>query len=381
MSPDRSGGGIKVTWYGPPIETLIGAASGAAAGVSKAANQTPIIGEIPVTKRLVLKMGDTVEKIFWSVTESPGAFTANNQTVTSADLTASGYRRAIFPTGTEIIYQRVPVRVIVTVNGKQTYDKLDKAYLYAGQTFTIEPRIVNSSMAPYTKTRFFDKYRQDPIGNRLVPLRDLTNPVEDSGAKCSVIWDNTDKVATVEIIENSKISASDTLVTESQLQQMGWNNVNDALIEDLNSTLRNNDITTVERIRHFISQCAHESGLGFYSREIADGTAYEGRSDLGNIYPGDGPKFKGAGYIQLTGRYNYQQFANHMNDQRIMEGVDYVAANYPWSSAGFWWNANNMNALVDDGATVRQVTLRVNGGLRGLSDREEQYQKAVTIFK
>jgi putative chitinase len=117
-------------------------------------------------------------------------------------------------------------------------------------------------------------------------------------------------------------------------------------------------------------------------KELASGVDYEGRQDLGNIQKGDGSKFKGAGYIQLTGRYNYQKFANYMKDLRIMEGVDYVAEKYPFTSAGFWWMNNKMNQMCDSGATCRQVSARVNGKdpANGLADRERYYKRCVEVI-
>ena len=163
-------------------------------------------------------------------------------------------------------------------------------------------------------------------------------------------------------------------VTADQLRAIGWRNFN---IDELNNCLSRFGITTLPRIRHFISQCSHESACGVYTQEIASGTAYNGRTDLGNTQPGDGPRFKGAGYIQLTGRYNYQKFANFIGDQNVMQGVAYVAAHYPWTSAGYWWYANNMNALCDSGASVETITRRVNGGINGLSSRQMYYNRCV----
>lgn len=171
------------------------------------------------------------------------------------------------------------------------------------------------------------------------------------------------------------------IVTISQLNTVGWKNVSTSQINDLNSCLKKFSITTAPRLRHFISQCSHESACGLYTKEIADGTAYEGRTDLGNTQPGDGPKYKGAGYIQLTGRSNYQSFANYIGDSKIMNGVDYVAANYPWTSAGFWWYSNKMNALCDSGASVETITRKVNGGTNGLADRQKYYNICVNVFK
>ena len=144
-------------------------------------------------------------------------------------------------------------------------------------------------------------------------------------------------------------------------------------VQELNACLERFGITTPARIRHFMSQTAHESGGGRWKKELSDGWYLEGRTDIGNTQSGDGPKYKGAGYIQLTGRYNYQAFADWVKDDRVMEGVDYVAETYPFTSAGFWWVSNNMNELCDEGADVMEVTLRVNGGTNGLSDRIHYY--------
>jgi putative chitinase len=156
--------------------------------------------------------------------------------------------------------------------------------------------------------------------------------------------------------------------------------IKDWEIAELNKCLTTFHITTPVRIRHFLAQTAHESGGGRYTKELASGWDYEGRTDLGNTQPGDGPKYKGAGYIQMTGRANYQDFANYIHDPRVMEGVDYVAGHYPFSSAGFWWMNNRMNELCDTNPTVAQVTKRVNGGYNGLSDREMYYDRTLKVI-
>jgi len=149
---------------------------------------------------------------------------------------------------------------------------------------------------------------------------------------------------------------------------------------DLNACLNRFEINTNLRLKHFLAQIAHESGGLRWMQELATGDAYEWRRDLGNVKPGDGRKYKGAGAIQLTGRANYKAFADFMNDQKIMQGSEFVAAEYPFTSAGFWWMDSGMNALVDSGANVEAVTLRVNGGRNGLSDRIAYYQKATQVL-
>lgn len=180
---------------------------------------------------------------------------------------------------------------------------------------------------------------------------------------------------------NSGEWIKNSLVTKEQLQKVGWKNISDLVLKDLNSCLDKFNINTPLRIRHFISQCSHESGCGIYIEELANGTAYENRRDLGNTCTGDGPRYKGAGYIQLTGRSNYQALANYLGDQSVMQGVDYVANNYPWTSAGYWWYKNNMNTLCDSGADCITVTKRVNGGINGLADRQKYYDLCCSIFK
>ena len=89
------------------------------------------------------------------------------------------------------------------------------------------------------------------------------------------------------------------------------------------------------------------------------------------------------GFIQLTGRANYQAFANDIGDSRVMEGVDYVATNLPWTSAGFWWSNNDMSNFINNkGATVEQVSARVNGKhpANGLSDRQYYFSRCKDIF-
>lgn len=166
-------------------------------------------------------------------------------------------------------------------------------------------------------------------------------------------------------------------ITDSQMQRMGWSKYN---LADLNKCIGTFSITTSARLRHFMSQVSHESGCGKWVKEIASGDAYEGRASLGNTQPGDGRRFKGAGYLQLTGRSNYQNLANYLGDQNVMQGVDYVAEKYPWTSAGYWWHRANMNALCDSGGTVDQVTKRVNGGTKGVEARRQLYNRACGIF-
>jgi putative chitinase len=132
-------------------------------------------------------------------------------------------------------------------------------------------------------------------------------------------------------------------------------------------------IDTPLRQAHFLAQVGHESGSFRYTEELASGAAYEGRADLGNTEPGDGPRFKGRGLIQLTGRANYTAYG-------VDKGRNFIDGTNPSliatddglaiDVAGWFWKRKNLNLLADQD-DVRAVTLRVNGGLNGLADRED----------
>lgn len=115
----------------------------------------------------------------------------------------------------------------------------------------------------------------------------------------------------------------------------------------------------------------HETCNFVYMKEIASGEAYNNRSDLGNG-PHDGPKYKGAGVLQLTGRYNYQKLSDYTGDPRVMEGVDYVADTYPFTSAVSWIKDNKLlDVCLNQG--FEACCVRINGGHNGYQDRCQKY--------
>ena len=136
-------------------------------------------------------------------------------------------------------------------------------------------------------------------------------------------------------------------------------------------------INTPLRVVHFLAQCWHESGCLKYTEELASGKQYEGRKDLGNVQPGDGVKFKGRGFIQITGRSNYLAYKNSgycVGD--LMSHPEWLSVNpgNTKSAMWFWWK-KGLSALADtdngmnSSEVCKRITKRVNGGQNGIAQR------------
>ncbi len=155
----------------------------------------------------------------------------------------------------------------------------------------------------------------------------------------------------------------------------------DSLMDDYARCVQNCTMDTLEQV-YFLGQCGHESCGLRYPMEIASGADYEWRADLGNTQAGDGVKFAGTGWIQVTGRANHQDFANYMEsigqaDPNIMAiGKTWSCDRYPWSISGNWWRNNNMKGMCNarkecTNSQIDEIGARVNGRNRpnGADDR------------
>jgi putative chitinase len=174
------------------------------------------------------------------------------------------------------------------------------------------------------------------------------------------------------------------------------------VLNELGDVMKQFNITNSFRLTHFLAQVAHESGNFRFVREnlnystegllkvfpkyfdrntaplyarkpeqIAN-IVYESRMGNGNRNTGDGWRFRGRGYLQLTGRTNYKAFSDHIGDVNIMINPDLIATKYPLTSAGWFFEKNKLWAICDQGvdlATIRRVSQRVNGGFHGIADR------------
>lgn len=181
----------------------------------------------------------------------------------------------------------------------------------------------------------------------------------------------------------------------------------EAVMSQIPDVVEKFKIDTPLRLAHFLAQCAHESGnfkittenlnyskeglMKVFARYFPNETiakqyekkpnaiankVYGGRMGNGDENSGEGSKFKGRGFIQLTGKENYTAFDKFVDDD-ILASPDLVATKYPLLSAAWFWNSRNLNAIADTGSTdevVTKVTKKVNGGTHGLNDRLSKFK-------
>ena len=187
----------------------------------------------------------------------------------------------------------------------------------------------------------------------------------------------------------------------------------DSVIAQIPETAKKFNITNNLRLAHFLSQCGHESG-GF--KAVSENLNYSAdglKKIFGKYFPGnlnesyarqpekiaarvyasrmgngdetskEGFKFRGRGYIQLTGKANYTNFTKFIGEDCIAN-PDLVATKYPLASAAFFFDSNRLWSICDKGAddaTVTAVTKRVNGGTIGLPDRIKHFKEYYNLLK
>jgi putative chitinase len=145
------------------------------------------------------------------------------------------------------------------------------------------------------------------------------------------------------------------------------------------------NIDTPARQAAFLAQVAHETGGFQWFRELGNQayfTKYDGRADLGNTQPGDGARYRGRGFIQITGRTNYTHAGQALgldlvNQPQLAETPEIGARIAAW-----FWNSRGLNALADqaDDEAFKSITRRINGGLNGLDDRRAYYARAQSVL-
>lgn len=159
------------------------------------------------------------------------------------------------------------------------------------------------------------------------------------------------------------------------------------ICDALNATFEKYQINTPLRQAHFLAQVIHESGNFVYTSEIWGKKPtlaqenYDTRTDLGNTpeKDGDGFKFRGRGWIQVTGKANYTSISKDLG-QDFVKNPD-LLAQYPYAaiSAGWFWGKRKLNELADkDSFTI--ITKKINGGTNGIDDRLKWLRKCKEVL-
>lgn len=164
----------------------------------------------------------------------------------------------------------------------------------------------------------------------------------------------------------------------------------DTFHEPLCKAMEEFAINTPLRIAAFIAQVAHESGNFYYTEEIASGSAYENRKDLGNLLPAalaaahkqgstTGKYFKGRGLIQITGYTNYVTCSLALNLPLLDNPRLLCKPINACRSAAWFFNIHNCNSKADVGL-FDAICVTINGGYNGLKDRTANYTLAKQVL-
>jgi predicted chitinase len=182
----------------------------------------------------------------------------------------------------------------------------------------------------------------------------------------------------------------DAMLSEGQLRQI-MPNLPTAkaagLLPHLNRAMAEYRINTMPRAAAFVAQLAHESGELRWMEEIWGPTPtqrlYEPTSRiskvLGNTQPGDGSRFKGRGPIQITGRDNYQRFGKLLGLDLISAPERAAEPGVAFRVAALYWANRGLNELADQ-QDFREITRRINAGLKGFADRQKYFERAKAVL-
>ena len=198
-----------------------------------------------------------------------------------------------------------------------------------------------------------------------------------------------DEAAGLEISAGSESVASEAVGSETgvsleQLQSIMPNlTYAEEYLPYLNEALDEAEINTPLRQAAFLAQLAHESGELQWFEEFADGWDYEWREDLGNVYEGDGPLYKGRGPIQLTGRHNYTMAGEALGLDLVNDPWQVASPEVGFRTACWYWNYGSawgdLNVYADTG-DFDSTCLGVNGGWNGYDERCRYYNVACGVL-
>lgn len=216
------------------------------------------------------------------------------------------------------------------------------------------------------------KKKEDDLKSDLDRIKEFCEQSRDLGSVLKIPEDSkVEYINLSNIMEEKKIHL-DRSVLKSIYPEAAFINI-DKYLPYFIQYMDEYKVNTPIRAQMFFAQIGHESGRLRYVEEIASGSAYEGRKDLGNVQEGDGIKFKGRGLIQITGRSNYQRLSKYLDIDLISNPTLLLEPKYAVLSAYWFWEDNKLNQVADTG-DFRKVTRIINGGFNGLADRERIFK-------
>ncbi|MFB3305402.1 glycoside hydrolase family 19 protein [Pseudomonas sp. AMR01] len=179
------------------------------------------------------------------------------------------------------------------------------------------------------------------------------------------------------------------LVTQLQAIMPGAGTRAAAFLAALNAAMVRYTITSPKRIAAFLAQVGHESGQLRYVRELGS-DQYLSKYDTGTLAArlgntpeadGDGQQYRGRGLIQITGRRNYMACSQALfGDDRLLRQPELLEQpQWACESAAWFWQSNGLNELADKDQFTT-ITRRINGGLNGLDDRLQLWERAKAVL-
>lgn len=172
------------------------------------------------------------------------------------------------------------------------------------------------------------------------------------------------------------------MITKTMIKAIAPNSKDEIvnpMVEYLNKYMPTYEVNTYLRVCHFLAQAAHESASFRTLEEYADGSAYEGRKDLGNVNRGDGKRYKGRGIFQLTGRSNYRTFGSKIKKDIEINPALAATPEVSVLTALEYWKSRGLSTFADKD-DVETITRRINGGLNGFDDRKKYLAVAKKII-
>ena len=254
----------------------------------------------------------------------------------------------------------------------------------------------------------------EPIGNfgpkteEAVKAYQLKNGLTADGIVGDGTWKKIMGEATTSTPTPTPVAATPIVNSGTLKLEKLKGHIPDAVIAMIPAVAQKFQIDSALRLAHFLAQCGHESGgfrltkenlnysakglMGIFKKyfptealanqyarqpEKIANKVYGGRMGNGTEASGDGAKFCGRGYIQLTGKDNYTAFGKSIGED-VCANPQVVAEKYALLSAAWFFNKNGLHKMADGGATdtvVTSITKRVNGGTIGLADRIKHFNE------